>query len=185
MILLFSTSSPLASAALFSAEGDLIWAESRLAPRQASAACLDMISQVELAQVKIFAADVGPGSFTGVKVGVTLAKTLAWAAQASCMGVSAFDLISRSEPACIAIRRGVVLRRDPGQDARQVEDDEAQSVQGYGVDGAIEKHPEAARAAGWIAELKTVTPYELSPEYLIEPSISQPKRPLILRGPDA
>lgn len=37
----------------------------------------------------------GPGSFTGLRVGVTTAKALAWAGGARLVGVSAFDLVAR------------------------------------------------------------------------------------------
>jgi tRNA threonylcarbamoyladenosine biosynthesis protein TsaB len=37
----------------------------------------------------------GPGSFTGLRVGVALGKTLAWATGATLVGVSGFDLIAR------------------------------------------------------------------------------------------
>ncbi len=37
---------------------------------------------------------VGPGSFTGLRVGVTAAKVLAWASGCSLVGISAFDLLA-------------------------------------------------------------------------------------------
>ena len=183
MILLFSTSSAWASVALFSPEGELVFSEEAHSPMRASEACLRMISDLDLRRVRVFGADAGPGSFTGVKVGVTLAKTLAWAQDASCCSVSAFDLIDRTSPVSIPIRRGVVLRRDPGTAPALVGDEEALAAAGYGLGRADEAFPLASRAEGWIAQVPTLSPIDFVPDYLVEPSISKPKKPLILEGP--
>lgn len=149
---------------------------------KASEAGLDLMKEVlgdlSLAQIKIFAADVGPGSFTGVKVGVTLAKTLAWSQQAQCGAVSAFDLIAFDAPAAIPIRRGVVLRRDPGSAPELVSDEEGLSAKGYGLGRSQDHYPLAETMR--LIDLKVVSPHDLLPDYQVEPSISQPKKPLIM-----
>lgn len=43
----------------------------------------------------LVAVAIGPGSFTGLRVGVTAAKTLAWATGAKLVGVSAFITVAR------------------------------------------------------------------------------------------
>ena len=64
--------------------------------------------KIELEQVDLFAATVGPGSFTGIRIGVSAVKGLAWASQKPCVAVS--SLVSaawaggkRREPVCALI----------------------------------------------------------------------------------
>jgi tRNA threonylcarbamoyladenosine biosynthesis protein TsaB len=45
-------------------------------------------------EVDLVGVVVGPGSFTGLRVGVTAAKVLAWATGCKLVGVSAFDLLA-------------------------------------------------------------------------------------------
>jgi tRNA threonylcarbamoyladenosine biosynthesis protein TsaB len=69
--------------------------------------------------------DVGPGSFTGVRVGVTLAKTLAWALDLRVWAVNSLDLLAAEatqEAPVLAVRdagRDTVYHRlgRPGEDA--------------------------------------------------------------------
>ena len=54
---------------------------------------------VEAEQVRLVATTVGPGSFTGLRVGVTTAKTFAYAVGAGVMGVSTLEAIAQQAPA--------------------------------------------------------------------------------------
>ena len=45
--------------------------------------------------VELVAVVRGPGSFTGLRVGLTTAKAIAWAAEAELVGVSGFEVIAR------------------------------------------------------------------------------------------
>ncbi len=46
------------------------------------------------ADVDVFAVSHGPGSFTGVRIGVSTVKGLAWAAQKPCVGVSTLEAMA-------------------------------------------------------------------------------------------
>lgn len=54
--------------------------------------------------VQVVAVTVGPGSFTGLRIGVTTAKTLAYAVGADVVGVNTLDVIARQAP-----REGTIL----------------------------------------------------------------------------
>ncbi|MER3497098.1 MAG: hypothetical protein C4320_10320, partial [Armatimonadota bacterium] len=88
MIVAFSTSSALTSVAVFGDTGEVRYIGDRTSPGAASEACLMMLSEAGIAPCKVtlWLADVGPGSFTGTRVGVVLAKTFAWTFGVPCGG---------------------------------------------------------------------------------------------------
>lgn len=49
-------------------------------------------------QLDLVAVSIGPGSFTGLRVGVVCAKTLAWAARAAIVAVDTFLVIAEAAP---------------------------------------------------------------------------------------
>ena len=49
---------------------------------------------VELSEVDFFAAAIGPGSFTGLRIGLATAKSLAVAAQRKCAGISTLEAVA-------------------------------------------------------------------------------------------
>jgi tRNA threonylcarbamoyladenosine biosynthesis protein TsaB len=53
---------------------------------------------LEPAQIKLVATTVGPGSFTGLRVGVTTAKTFAYAVGAEVLGISTLEAIAHGVP---------------------------------------------------------------------------------------
>ncbi|MEN3002453.1 MAG: tRNA (adenosine(37)-N6)-threonylcarbamoyltransferase complex dimerization subunit type 1 TsaB [Armatimonadota bacterium] len=68
--------------------------------------------QLTLSQVDAFAVDVGPGSFTGLKIGVMLAKTWAHALAKSLVGVSAFEACATLAPEGLPRLVALPARRD-------------------------------------------------------------------------
>jgi tRNA threonylcarbamoyladenosine biosynthesis protein TsaB len=78
-------------------------------------------------EIDLFAVTVGPGSFTGLRIGVTTAKTLAYAAQAEVLGVNTLEVIASQAPGeiprlCAAVdaqRRELFIGRfERGPDGR-------------------------------------------------------------------
>lgn len=121
--------------------------------------------------IDVIAAGIGPGGYTGVKVGVSTAKAMALALEAPLVGVPTLDLLAAHAPAgaahvlsCMDARQGLVyaagyraedgrLKRmteylclEPGEIAPLVADMEAPHVAAVGhvPQGAVE----AAQAAG-------------------------------------
>ncbi|MEX0767506.1 MAG: tRNA (adenosine(37)-N6)-threonylcarbamoyltransferase complex dimerization subunit type 1 TsaB [Microthrixaceae bacterium] len=82
-------------------------------------------AQIELSEVGLVAVDIGPGLFTGLRVGVATAKAVAFALRVPMIGVSSLDLLAfpmRFTPrlivAAIDARRGelyfALYRQVPG-----------------------------------------------------------------------
>jgi tRNA threonylcarbamoyladenosine biosynthesis protein TsaB len=200
LIVAFSTSSPQASVAVF--EGSrLVASGEEIAPQAASGACMRLLAGfgVRLQEVELFLADLGPGSFTGVRVGVTLAKTLAFAltspgaptlagslaegaalgrptsASPDAGGADAFDLISPTRTVVLPSKRGEWFVRSPGSPPIRASELPNSDFVGYGP-GLEPTYPHAARFEALLSKIQRVAPELLVPAYLIEPSISQPKR---------
>lgn len=53
---------------------------------------------VEPSAVQVVGVTLGPGSFTGLRVGVACAKSFAWACQTAVVGVSTFDVLAAQVP---------------------------------------------------------------------------------------
>jgi len=82
-------------------------------------------AQIELSEIGLVAVDIGPGLFTGLRVGVATAKAIAFALRVPMIGVSSLDLLAfpvRFTPrlivAAIDARRGelfyALYRQVPG-----------------------------------------------------------------------
>ncbi|HVT12015.1 MAG TPA: tRNA (adenosine(37)-N6)-threonylcarbamoyltransferase complex dimerization subunit type 1 TsaB [Fimbriimonadaceae bacterium] len=183
MIAAFSTSSPMASVALFRPDMSEWIGYEEPAAQAASGACLHMLLQclfewdATLRDVTFFLADLGPGSFTGVRVGVTLAKMLAFVNGVQAGGVDAFDLIDPAGTAVLPCRRGEWFIRVPGEPPYRSPDLPMASYRGYGGNICEPVYPRASRFALLRSHPVPLPAEALVPRYLIEPSISLPKKP--------
>ena len=99
LTLAFESSAKAASVALVR-DGDLISQYSQCSGLTHSRTLLpmaeDMLKNAELSlnKVDIFAVAHGPGSFTGIRIGVSTVKGLAWASDKPCVGVSTLEAMA-------------------------------------------------------------------------------------------
>lgn len=130
LILGISTSTQQVGCAIGGHEGVLAAVQSARGRRHAEllAPAIDMLrrqAQVELDEIGCVAVDLGPGLFTGLRVGISTAKVLAHALRVPMIGVTSLDLVafpvrwtSRVIVAAIDARRGEVFtasyRQVPG-----------------------------------------------------------------------
>lgn len=156
----------------------LAFAEEAESNQNASGVCLGLLERgaYDPSAVTLVVADVGPGSFIGVRVGVTIAKTMAYALGVPVAGVSAFDLINPSGVAVIPSKRGEFFVREPGREPVRTTELPTRNFKGYGSGVQEIDYPEARLAASLLPTLKRLRAEDLLPEYLVEPSISTPKR---------
>ncbi|MBU1220265.1 tRNA (adenosine(37)-N6)-threonylcarbamoyltransferase complex dimerization subunit type 1 TsaB [Myxococcota bacterium] len=57
------------------------------------------VAGISLNEIDVFASGVGPGTFTGIRIGLTTIKTLAWTLKKPIITVSAFDIFRLTAPA--------------------------------------------------------------------------------------
>ena len=105
LILAFESSAKAASAALVK-DGKLISQYSQCSGLTHSRTLLPMAedmlknAEMKLSDVDLIAVAHGPGSFTGIRIGVSMVKGLAWAAEKSCVGVSTLEALAWHGVAC-------------------------------------------------------------------------------------
>lgn len=116
-ILAFETSAKAASVALM--ENGVLLAESYQNTGMTHSQTLMVMAEdvlktcgLTVRDVEAVAVAAGPGSFTGVRIGVAAAKGFAWGAEIPCYGVSTLEAMARS----LAVYEGLVL---PVMDARR------------------------------------------------------------------
>ena len=99
LILAFESSAKAASTALVK-DGKLISQYSQCSGLTHSRTLLpmgeDMLKNAELklSDVDLIAVAQGPGSFTGIRIGVSMVKGLAWAGDKACVGVSTLEALA-------------------------------------------------------------------------------------------
>jgi tRNA threonylcarbamoyladenosine biosynthesis protein TsaB len=194
LILGIETATLQAGCALGGHEGVLASAQSSKGKRHAEnlAPAIRFIcgqAQVSLDEIGLVAVDVGPGLFTGLRVGVATAKALAFALRVPMIGVSSLDLLAfpvrfshRLIVATVDARRGELYyafyRQVPGGVQRLSEhqlgtpDDLASELLASGeevllVGGGAQRHAEAFVG---LAKVELVAPGHASPsaEALVE-----------------
>jgi hypothetical protein len=176
----FSTSSSLASIAILSEAGEVLFESEEESNQQASKVCLELLGSfpLDFNEVKAFLADIGPGSFTGTRVGVVLAKTFSWNYGCLCGGASAFDLIAHDQTVVFPSKKGEWFVRNVGEVAYRTEELPGSEWVGFGPGIEHPILPRAARFGHLLDSVSLVDPMSFVPEYLIEPSISTSKKPL-------
>lgn len=138
--------------------------------------------EADLSQVSGFLADLGPGSFTGVRVGVVLAKTMAYAVGACVAGAASPMLIDPHRRVVFPSKKGEWFIFDPGcEPVRQASLPDGDFT-GFGPGIEPEVLPDAARFGAIWAQLDWMAPELLVPDYAIAPSISTPKQPFGVAG---
>ena len=92
-------------------------------------------TDVNMADIDCFAVAQGPGSFTGIRIGVSTVKGLAWAAEKPCIGVSTLAAMAWNGAAaggliCAVMdaRRSEVYRRGRRRHHRSVSEGESAAV---------------------------------------------------------
>ena len=99
LILAFESSAKAASVALVK-DGALISQYSQCSALTHSRTLLPMAedmlknAEIKLSDVDVIAVAHGPGSFTGIRIGVSTVKGLAWAAEKKCVGVSTLEAMA-------------------------------------------------------------------------------------------
>jgi len=186
MTVAFSTSSPVASVAVIAADGSVLWEGGRASGHQAGGVCLEMLEQARSTlgfawdDVSLFAADMGPGSFTGTRVGVILAKTLAFLGDRPVVGASSFDLIDPSGTVVLPNKRNEYFVRLAGQEPIRTPELPSGPFKGFGPGIESEVYPSASLFS-LLPGLNPQSAISFVPEYLVDPSISIPKKPYVLQ----
>jgi tRNA threonylcarbamoyladenosine biosynthesis protein TsaB len=108
LLLAFDTSGLSGSVALL--EGATVLAQQPLDPARRSAQTLipgiqEMLqaSGVQSGAIGLVATTIGPGSFTGLRVGVTAAKTLAYALRAELLGLTTLEVLAHQAAATLPV----------------------------------------------------------------------------------
>ena len=121
LILGVTTATQQVGCAIGGHEGVLASAHSARGKRHAEtlAPSIDFVrrqARIELSEISVIAVDVGPGLFTGLRVGIAAAKAMAHALRVPMIGISSLDLLAwpvrhttREIVAVVDARRGEVF----------------------------------------------------------------------------
>lgn len=179
MILAISTSSRYAVVAWFSGD-EVVWRKAVESKRAASSAILSMIKESghQLNAATEILVDVGPGSFTGVRVGLTLAKMWGELLSLPIYAVSTFDLVNPNKPVAIPSKKSEVYVRIPEQAPTTMTPGEA-AEKGITVASEADLQNLFIKLPDERC-LKLVSPLDLLPKYVSQPNISVAKQTHIM-----
>lgn len=164
-------------------DGEPVFHNSVLAPRMSAENLFSSLDEVkakfDLNSVEAIAVDIGPGSFTGVRVGVMAAKSLAYLLNIDLIPVRSFHLIVDidSKTRVVGCKRGHwFIESESG--AEMVEIFLVNDAQGYGDQILYPAYPDIINAKilpYFLSESTRVTHDQLPVIYGAEPRISKPK----------
>lgn len=180
MIIVVSTSSPMVSLAAFDEDHRLAYSAEEFLAKNASGWLLRHLDLVPNQPITGFVSDIGPGSFIGARVGITLVKVMAEMHQVFCAGVSAFDLISPGDAVAIPNRKSDWCLRLPGQPMK-VTVDIPETAKFYRTGNPASVYPAAHRAGPLLSGLSWQSALDFLPINEVPPSISQPSQPFAAR----
>lgn len=195
------TSSTAAVGVAIAVDGRVVAHHHGLTDRRHAEELTPMISSalteagIEMAEVDRFAADIGPGRFTGLRVGLASARALALAMDLPLVGISSLELLAagherRPVTAVIDARRNEVFQQsffaDGSASAPIVgpPDELARAVEGaavgdgadrydelYGASLERDRQPSAAVLVQLAAERPALPGREVEPLYLRNPDV--------------
>jgi tRNA threonylcarbamoyladenosine biosynthesis protein TsaB len=96
---------------------ETIWASRDYHTIELAPAIADTLSRAGLAfqALKLLAVATGPGSFTGLRIGLAVAKGIALACHIPIIGIPTLDIVAESQPVSLGITLAAVLQAGRGR----------------------------------------------------------------------
>ena len=204
IVLAIDTAGVDCSAAVYDAQNSIVLAEvSETLGKGHAERLMAMIDDAlakagrDLREVSRIAVTVGPGSFTGIRVGVAAARGLALALGVECVGVSTLAVLAATAPKDKQGRVGAAINAHRGEIyfqsfAKGIPLDEpvVLSLQTFVEETSLPDMTVVGSAASLLDDPNSVTPADHYPIALVarlgaEAKAQGKPSPLYLRGPDA
>ncbi|QLF69205.1 tRNA (adenosine(37)-N6)-threonylcarbamoyltransferase complex dimerization subunit type 1 TsaB [Peteryoungia desertarenae] len=151
----------------------------------------------DLREVSRIAVTVGPGSFTGIRVGVAAARGLALALGVECVGVSTLAVLAATAPNDKQGRVGAAINAHRGEiyfqsfaEGIPLDEPVVLSLETFLEEASLPDMTVVGSAASMLDDPNSVTPADHFPIALVarlgaEAKAQGKPSPLYLRGPDA